>query len=184
MSKDDYEVGFKRPPKHTRYAPGESGNKGRKKKRPEFQTEMVARIRDEIVTIGGVPMTAFEVAIRSTMNATIKRGHPRDLKALLEILDKHGAVPKGEAAAESKAAADRVMSTIEEHFNRVVDIDPDDVVALAKLKREEAAIVMKCPNCSLPLRERWNQPERKALVERYGGTGLQNDVDALKKVKE
>lgn len=184
MSKDDYEVGFKRPPKHTRYAPGESGNKGRKKKRPEFQAEMIARIRDERVDVNGVSMTLFEVAVRSVFSSTIKRGRAGELNALFQLLERHGAMPKGEAAAESKAAADRVMSTIEEHFNRVLDIDPDDVVALAKLKRDEAAIVMKCPNCSPPLRERWNQPERKALVERYGGTGLQNDVDALKKVKE
>ena len=184
MSKDDDEVGYKRPPKHTRFVKGESGNKGRKKKRPEFQAEMIARIRDEQITVNGVKMTMFEVAMRSVYTNTIKRGHPRELAALMALLDKYGAIPKGEAAAESKAAADRVMFTIEEHFNRVVDIDPDDVVALDKLKREEATILMKCPNCSPPLRERWNQPERKALVERYGGTGLQNDVDALKKVEE
>ena len=42
MSKD-YDVGYGRTPKHTRFVKGESGNKCRKKKRPEFQAEMVAR---------------------------------------------------------------------------------------------------------------------------------------------
>ena len=185
MSKDDDdEVGYKRPPKHTRFVRGESGNKGRKKKRPEFQAEMIARIRDERVMVNGVSMTMFEVAVRSVYTSTIKRAHPRDLTALFNLLDKYGAVPRGEAAAESKAAADRVMEKIRENFNRTLDIDPDDVAALDKLKGEEAAIVMKCPNCSPPLRERWNRPERKALADRYGRSGLQNDVESLKDAKD
>ena len=56
-------------------------------------------------------------------------------------------------------------------------------MALDKLKGEEAAIVMKCANCSPSLRERWNLPDRRALGERYGNNGLQNDVEVLKKVK-
>ena len=92
MSKDDYKVGFGRPPEHSRFAPGESGNKGRKKKRPEFQAEMIARIRDECVTVNGVKMTMFEVGLRSVFTNTIKRGHPRDLIALFDMLDKYGAI--------------------------------------------------------------------------------------------
>lgn len=181
MSKDDYKVGFGRTPKHTRYAPGESGNKGRKKKRPEFQAEIVARVRDEIIMVGGVPMTMFEVGVRTVMSSTIKRGQPRDLTALLVLLDKYGAVPKGEALAEMKAQADTVMEKIMEVFHRENDIDPDDVIALDQLASEEAAIVLKCPNCSPQLRKRWNLPERKGLGERYGHSGLQKDAEALRK---
>ena len=183
MSEDDYKVGRGRPPRHTQFVKGESGNKGRKKKRPELQTEMVARIRDEIITINGVPMTAFEVAIRSTVNATIKRGHPRDLKALLEILDKHGAIPKDEAAAESRAAADRVLDRIMDIFDKTHGNDPEDAKALGKLAAEEAMIVMKCPNCSPSLRERWNVSERQALSARYDRSGLQHDVEQAKKAQ-
>lgn len=156
MSKDDYDVGYGRPPKHTRFVAGESGNRGRKKKRPEFQAEMVARIRDERVPFNGGTVTMFEMAIRSVMHNTIKRGHPRDLKTLFDLLEKYGAIPKGEAAEESKAAADRVMQRIEDVFNRTNDVDPEDVAAIARLKAEEAAIVMNCPSCSPPLRKRWN----------------------------
>lgn len=76
-----------------------------------------------------------------------------------------------EAAAEARAAGEAVVQKIYDHFHRVNDIDPEYVVALDKLKAEEAAIIMKCPSCSPPLRERWNLPERKALGERYGKTG-------------
>ena len=184
MSKDDYDIGYGRPPKHTRFVKGESGNKGRKKKRPEFQAEMVARIRDERVIVNGSSMTMFELAIRSVMNSTIKRGHPRDLKALFDLLEKYGAIPKGEAAAESKAAADRVMQKITDFCDRQSNTNPKDVVEFGLLQYEEAAIVMKCPSCSPTLRLRWNLPERKALQERYAPTGLQRDVEELKTPKE
>lgn len=184
MSKDDYTVGFGRTPKHTRFVPGEAGNKGRKKKRPEFQTEMVARIRDEMVTVGGVTMTMLEMAVRSSMATTIKRGNPSDLKALFDLLEKYGAAPKAEQFADLKAAADGVMDNIMEVFYRENDIDPDDVVSLEKLASEEAAIVLRCPDCSPQLRKRWNSPERKALGERYGHSGLQKDVETLNKIKE
>jgi len=180
MSKDDYEVGFGRPPKHTRFVKGESGNKGRKKKRPEFQTEVVARIRDERVTVNGVSMTMFEMAVRSVVHNTIKRGHPRDLTALLDLLEKHGVVPQVEAAEEARAAGEQIVKKIFEIFERTHDIDPEDVVALDRLAAEEAAIVMKCPSCSPQMRQRWNLPERKTLGEDYGTSGLQKDVETLR----
>lgn len=184
MSKDDYEVGFGRPPKHTRFVPGESGNKGRKKKRLEFQTEVVARIRDERITVNGVSMTTFEMAVRSVIHNTIKRGNPRDLKALLDLLEKHGAVPQVEAAEEARAAGEEVVKKIFEIFERTHDIDPEDVLALDKHAAQEAAIVMKCPSCSPQLRQRWNLPERKALGESYGSSGLQKDVETLRKAND
>ena len=181
MSKDNDDVGYGRPPKHTRFVKGESGNKGRKKKRPEFQTEMVARIRDEIVVVQGKPMTMFELAIRSVFNKTIKSGHSRDLKALVELPDKYGAIPKDEAAAESKAAGQRVMDKILDHFEKIENIDHADVVEQERLAADEAEIVMSCPSCSPTLRKRWNLPERKALGERYGCSGLERDVQLSKK---
>lgn len=180
MSKDN-DVGYGRPPKYTQFAPGESGNKGRKKKRPEFQAEMIARIRDERVTHGDKSITMFELAIRQVYNTTIKRGHPRDLKALFDLLDKYGAIPQGEAAEESRRNADLVMEKIMEIFDRETGTDPEDVVALDNYRDEEAAIVIKCPHCSPSLRERWNKPERKALSERFGRTGIENDIERLKK---
>lgn len=176
MSKDDYDIGYGRPPKHTQFVPGESGNKGRKKKRPEFQAEMIARIRDEQVMVQGKPMSMFELAVRSVLNSTIKRGHPRDLKALLDLLNKYGAIPQSEALEDARAAGEAVIKKLFDHFDRVNDVDPADELALDMLRKEEAAIVMACPGCSPTLRESWNLPERKALSERYGQTGLQTDV--------
>ena len=185
MSKgDDYVVGYGRPPKPSQFVKGESGNKGRRKKRPECQAEMVARIRDERVTVNGVSMTMFELAIRTVRNTTIKSGRSRDLRELLDILNKYGAIPKGDAAEAMRIAADQVTGTLLEIFDKERGYDPADAIAVDELRVEEAAIVMKCPNCSPPLRERWSLPERQTLRARYGGTGLQSDVEALKKGTE
>jgi hypothetical protein len=50
MSSDEEPVGYKRPPKSTRFKPGQSGNpSGRKKTVPNFRTELIAEL-DETVS--------------------------------------------------------------------------------------------------------------------------------------
>ncbi|WP_260929348.1 DUF5681 domain-containing protein [Novosphingobium sp. 9] len=91
----DYEVGYGKPPVHTRFKPGQSGNKGRRKKKlRETRKDIVRRIRDEKVRVNGKWITAFELAVRSTFNQTIKSGKPRDLKMLLELLSSYNAGPE------------------------------------------------------------------------------------------
>jgi hypothetical protein len=46
---DDDLVGYKRPPKHTRFRPGHSGNPtGRKKNSRNFKTDLVAELHEKI----------------------------------------------------------------------------------------------------------------------------------------
>lgn len=182
MSEDDYKTGYGCPPKHTQFVPGESGNRGRKKKRPEFQAETIARVRDETVTVNGVRMTMFEVSIRSVFNATVKGARTRDLKVLLELLEKYGAISKVDAAEGARIGADNVMQKMLKVFDRVVPDDPVDVKALRRLRTGEAAIVSKCPGCSPALRTLWHLPEHKALTDRHRRTELQKDFEALKNV--
>mgnify|MGYP000335884250 CR=1 FL=1 len=50
MSDNDYEVGYKRPPKHTQFKPGQSGNKsGRKKGCRNIKTDLVEELSEIIV---------------------------------------------------------------------------------------------------------------------------------------
>lgn len=55
--------------------------------------------------VNGKPMSMFEVAVRAVMTNTIRRGNPRDLKALFVLLDKHGAIST--IAKSANDAADR-----------------------------------------------------------------------------
>ena len=89
-----YEVGYGKPPVHTRFKPGEPRKKARQKEGPPFpetRINLVKRIRDEEVIVQGKKMTMLELALRQSFNATIKSGKTRDLKALFDLLDNYGA---------------------------------------------------------------------------------------------
>lgn len=50
MAKRDDEVGYKRPPKSTRFKPGQSGNpKGRRKNVRNFKTDLTEELRETIL---------------------------------------------------------------------------------------------------------------------------------------
>jgi hypothetical protein len=50
MANDDDDVGYKRPPKHTRFQPGQSGNAaGRRKNVRNFKTDLMEELREMIV---------------------------------------------------------------------------------------------------------------------------------------
>jgi hypothetical protein len=50
MADDDYEVGFGRPPKQTRFKPGQSGNpRGRPKRLPTFKEDFNAELRERLL---------------------------------------------------------------------------------------------------------------------------------------
>lgn len=172
----DYEVGYAKPPRHSQFMPGQSGNKGRRKKRPETQAEIIARVRDEPVTVNGRTMTKFELAVHATINQTIKGGKPRDLKLLFDLLDQHGAMPEVDRAAEAREGADLAIRKIFTVFDRLDGRDPADGETVKRLEAEELQIVLDCPHCSETLRRRWNDPAYKALVARYAPTGLHRMV--------
>ena len=173
MSDDpDYKVGYARPPRHSQFLPGQSGFKGRKKRKAETQAQMIARVRDELVTVNGETMTKYELALRSVMAQTIKGGKYRDLKTLFEMLDKYGVMPDVERAAETKAAADKVMGTILDVFTRSHGHNPDDRVAIEKLDLQEAQLVIGCSHCGPKLRENWDTPGYRERKGRFRGSSI------------
>jgi hypothetical protein len=173
MSDDpDYKVGYGKPPRHSQFLPGQSGFKGRKKRKAETQAKMIARVRDELVTVNGETMTKYELAVRSVIAQTIKGGKTRDLRTLFEMLDKYGVMPEVERAAETKAAADKVMGTIMDVFSRSRGHNPDDRRAIEKLDQQEAQLVIGCSHCGPTLRANWNTPEYRERKERFRGSGI------------
>ena len=73
---DDYEVGYARPPIHSRFTPGQSGNPaGRPKGAQNFATEIAAELKEAIlVKEGGVTKRL------SKRRAMIKRQAERALQ--------------------------------------------------------------------------------------------------------
>lgn len=173
MSDDpDYKVGYGKPPRHSQFLPGQSGFKGRKKRKAETQAQMIARVRDELVTVNGETMTKYELAVRSVIAQTVKGGKPRDLKTLFEMLEKYGMMPEMERAAEQKAAADQVIGKIMDVFSRTRGHNPDDRRAIEKLDLQEAQVVIGCPHCGPKLRENWITPEYRERKERFRGSSI------------
>lgn len=90
-SEREYDVGFGKPPKHTRFKPGQSGNpNGRRKKKG---SSVGATINDAFaervtVTINGKPqtLTKKELVVEQLI-AKILKGNLKALKKLLKIRD-------------------------------------------------------------------------------------------------
>lgn len=98
---DNHEVDYKKPPKHTRFPKGRSGNlKGRPPKtRPDAVN--VAGILDESIPVrragAARKMSAFEVCVQKLVSRALKDG---DLRAALEFLrlcEKYGVLMRAPA---------------------------------------------------------------------------------------
>ena len=168
----DYDVGYGKPPRHSQFVPGQSGFKGRKRRKSETQAQMIARVRDELVTINGETMTKYELAVRSVIAQTVKSGKPRDLKALFDLLGQYGAMPEVEAAEEARAQGEAVVQKLMDHFNKIMDIDPLDAEAVDRLNELETKLVLGCEHCGPRLRDNWKAPDYRARLERYGGSSI------------
>lgn len=174
MSKDtsgkagEYEVGFRKPPKAYQYVPGQSGFKGHRRKRDESKAEIVARVRDQEVTVGGRTMTMFELAISSVMTQTMKGGKTKDLKVLFEMFDKYGAIPDHDRYAEMKAHADEAMLKISQVVARMLDIDEEAKHAIEQVEDQEVDLVLRCAHCGPQMRRGWRDPDYRQNARRSG----------------
>lgn len=175
--KADYDVGYRKPPKHTQFVPGQSGNAGRRKKKPlETPSAILGRILGEVVEVGGRKMTKLELAAEVTLNRVLKSGTIRDFEKLADLIDKSGLTARMEWAAEQQQAADDTMKRISTIMQRTLHIDAADVAAGIRADREEAAIIMGCSHCGPIMRERWKDPEYKSRSKRGVQSQLHKDT--------
>jgi Family of unknown function (DUF5681) len=107
----DYVVGYRRPPKATRFQPGTSGNSGGRPKGSRTVSAVLKEILEQkiVVTENGVSrrVRKLEVMIHRLVNDAV-RGEPRALKLLLSLNDRYEASPVtklqlGELLAEDQA---------------------------------------------------------------------------------
>ena len=85
MMPDDYDVGYGKPPKHTRFQPGQSGNpKGRPKGAKNFQTALKEELQEKItVREGGQKKTITkQTAIAKGLVAKAIKGNVRAFIAI------------------------------------------------------------------------------------------------------
>ncbi len=90
----DYEVGYKKPPKHTRFQPGKSGNpRGRSKGTKNLKTDLMEELREKIVVREGdrsQKVSKQRALFKSVVNRAIKgdaRATTSALSTMMRLLD-------------------------------------------------------------------------------------------------
>jgi hypothetical protein len=109
----DYDVGYGRPPKHTRFRPGQSGNrKGRPKKSKNLDTLILQELDRKVrVTEAGTPkkVSKREAIVLKLVNGGLA-GDPRQLEFLLKYLRSTDAPDEFVPAPEDDALLDSFLN--------------------------------------------------------------------------
>jgi len=91
----DYKVGYRRPPEHSRFRPGQSGNpRGRPRQRRNFRTVLDDTLQQTIeVIMNGRPcrMKRIDALVRTTVDRALKN-EPKATAALMVMMRQTGAM--------------------------------------------------------------------------------------------
>ena len=126
-SKAPYSVGRGRPPKHSRFIPGQSGNpKGRKKKSRNLRT-IVKQVLDEDIKIqvGGRVrrMPAIEALVRTTLAHALKR-EPKAVASLTMLMRQAGYGVDHDDGGADLLATPEINAVVENFVARLGRKDP------------------------------------------------------------
>ena len=97
MSDDGYEVGYKRPPKHTQFQKGRSGNpNGRPKGTRNLKTDLLEELAETIVIREGERprQVSKQRAFVKTLMAKALKGDMRAAAPLLRLMEVHDEKPQ------------------------------------------------------------------------------------------
>ena len=124
---DDYEVGFGKPPKHTQFKPGTTGNaKGRPKGSKNLKTDLLEELSEKIaIKQDGTPMTVSkQKALLKALMAPAIQGDTKSATVVLNLVLKLLQEEQTEVEAIDLTAADmQILQQFEA-----------DVLAAAKAK--------------------------------------------------
>lgn len=120
---DTYAVGYGRPPLHSRFKPGQSGNtKGRQKQSRNMRTVLQQVLSEDmqIRESGRVRrMPAFEALVRTTLNRAFK-GDPKAMASLLVLVKHCGYGADHDAPAAELLSGTDFKAIINEYMDRNV----------------------------------------------------------------
>lgn len=111
----DYDIGYKKPPKHSRFQKGKSGNpKGRPKNRSPNMTEVLDKLLSKKVSIvengHQQTVTTYELVFTRILRDAIN-GKPYAVRALINLIDKQEKI-KGEPAKGDDWTIKKILDSI------------------------------------------------------------------------
>lgn len=146
----DYDVGYGKPPKHSRFKPGQSGHpKGRPKKTKDDFADVVKKVLSEPVQVTengkAVKMANKEVVVRQMVRRG-QAGHHPSVKEIIRLADKHDLNPfkppeeSPEEKAQRKEYSEKLVRMLDEYASmkkRVGSLETKLLEAERKLAERE-----------------------------------------------
>ncbi len=129
MPNDD-DVGFGKPPKHTQFKPGQSGNpKGRPRGAKNLKTDLEEELRELIVVRegGNVKTVSKQRAMLKSLTAKAVQGDPRAADIVINMM--YRLFHEDEAEETSRGPSPDDKAILETHDKRVLQkaaVAPDD----------------------------------------------------------
>ena len=119
--KDDYEVGYGKPPRHTRFKKGQSGNpRGRAPGAKDLKTLLIDTLNEPVVVTenGGRRTISKRQAIVKQLDNQSAKGDWRAVKLLVDMLHETEGGGEPEAAESSFGEADqKVIEQLKARLN-------------------------------------------------------------------
>lgn len=115
-------VGYKRPPEHTRFQPGRSGNpKGRSKRPPSLQDDLEAELNQKSATPDATGK-GFLTRQRAMIKGLVDTAIEGDLRAIATVIDlsanKFAAIEAGESLEPSEEDIELLNQYVDREISR------------------------------------------------------------------
>lgn len=117
----DYEVGHGRPPKHTQFKPGRSGNpRGRPKGSRNFSTDLKATLSERVYVTKGGRRRSVSTQLATLMRLREKAlsGDPRALDRLVDLARTYNDAEISDTAASLNKTDAEILEGFEERLRR------------------------------------------------------------------
>jgi hypothetical protein len=117
--KGDYEIGYGKPPKHSQWKKGQSGNPSGKRKREEGMAEVLKRIVEEEIVVSQNGTQTVMPQLEAILRALLSKASKGDVRAFKFVKDVLGSEATSEGAPPQQGADPADLETLQTHADWV-----------------------------------------------------------------